>query len=107
MAISTKQVPNYKRYDWSDRVPLETKTTPIGGKLLKVSLSLSHIDGMNNDPDYIKNILADQLAKGMLQNNMIQFTKIANITGTTDYLARCWLADNGDVKILNTVSLNL
>lgn len=81
---------------------------PIGGKLIQAHLELSPMERMNfvSDDEYkraIKRKMASELARFMIEANLIEFTHLPqNHTGNDIIHARCYLAPNGDVKILRT-----
>lgn len=85
---------------------LTTYDVPIGGKLLQASMELNPIDQMNfaSDDEYkraIKKRIAADLARAMIESNMIEFTHLPQpSTGRDTIYARCYLAKDSDVKIL-------
>lgn len=91
--------------DHNNSMNLVVTDTPIRGKLITARLSVNEMKThLHDNPDTIKRILSEQLAKGMIELKLIEFTKMFNpTTGSTDYIARCYLAENGDVKILRSV----
>ena len=86
----------------------KTMDYPIGGKLLSTSLDITFADTNRflTDDDFknaIKQRMATHLVKCMMENNLIEFTKIEDsATGSYRLHARCYLAPNDQVKILRT-----
>lgn len=87
---------------------LATKEFAIGGKLLQSEIQLSATDEMmfQTNDEYkrtIKQKMAYELARAMIECNLIEFTQVADAQtfGRTVY-ARCYLAPNEQVKILRT-----
>ena len=80
----------------------------IGGILLQSKIELSATDEMNfqTPDDYkkaIKQKMAYELARAMLEANLIEFTQVKDprTFGRTVY-ARCYLAPDEQVKIIRT-----
>ena len=78
----------------------------IGGKLIQAKLELTNMESMNfkSDDDYkraIKQKVASDLARAMIETNVIEFTRLPQpATGTDIIYARCYLAPDSQVKIL-------
>jgi len=78
----------------------------IGGKLIQAKLELTNMEAMNfkSDDDYkraIKQKIAADLARVMIESNLIEFTRLPQLTTGTDIIyARCYLAPDSQVKIL-------
>lgn len=93
-------------------VDTQIKDTAIQGKLVTVSFVVS-----DSDPYYlafnpldmekwVKEKLAAELAKALIQNNLVEFTKnISSLDFSTKYTAGCYLAPNSQVKLLRTYDL--
>ena len=97
------------QFNWNDEeLTFKTKDYPIGGKIVSTSLEITFADTDRflSDDDFkraIKERMATHLVKQMVENNLIEFTKIRD--GLTDaYVlhARCYLAPDDQVKILRT-----
>lgn len=60
-------------------------------------------DYINLPKEEIKRELAILLSKRILSDNLAEFTYIDNsLHSNREYIARCYLAKDGDVKILRT-----
>ncbi len=87
-------------------VEFSTVDVPIGGKLIQAKLELSVTEAMSfqSDDDYkraIKRKIASDLARVMIESNLIEFTRLPQPTTGTDIIyARCYLAPDDNVKIL-------
>ena len=97
------------QFNWNDEeLTFKTKDYPIGGKIVSTSLEITFADTDRflSDDDFkraIKERMATHLVKQMVENNLIEFTKIRD--GLTDahvLHARCYLAPDAQVKILRT-----
>lgn len=91
-------------------VKFDTQEFAIGGKLLTARLELSPTETMNfTDAELrrqIKMDMASQLARAMLESNLIEFTHQDDFkTMTKQIYARCYLAPDAQVKILRTVTV--
>ena len=92
----------------TNSVDVTYKDTPIGGKLVVAEKTITglEIEQMNesNMKTWIKENLAMNLVRSMIDNNFVEFTKM---TSSQDYSvrfsARCYLAPSEEVKILRTV----
>ena len=110
MSMFNSAVQNWKVDSLNPSVPLNIVQHAIGGKLIKTTVSIS-------DPEYattkdtedlkmvIRKSVAEQLAEGMLENNLI------NVTIQRDLLdmgykvrAYCYLAPDSQVRILREMS---
>ena len=80
----------------------------IGGKLIQAKLENTAMDQMKfHDADEckraIKQKIASELARVMVEGNLIEFTRLPqNGRGTDIICARCYLAPNEQVKVLRT-----
>jgi hypothetical protein len=87
-------------------VDFSTVDVPIGGKLIQAKLELTNMESMNfkSDDEYkraIKQKIASDLARAMIETNLIEFTRLPQpATGTDIIYARCYLAPDASVKIL-------
>ena len=97
------------QFNWNDEeLTFKTMDYPIGGKLLSTSVDITFADTNRflTDDDFknaIKQRMATHLVKCMMENNLIEFTKIEDSkTGSYRLHARCYLAPNDQVKILRT-----
>ena len=79
---------------------------PIGGKLVQSKFELSPTEQMHfrSDDDYkraIKSKMANELARYMIEANLVEFTHMPHNTIGNDIIyARCYLAPDDNVKIL-------
>lgn len=73
----------------------------IGGKMIIAHMSVpEYLDIPGQE---IKSRLARLLSERILQDNLAEFTYMNNTIGSSrDYKARCYLAKDGDIKILRT-----
>jgi hypothetical protein len=88
-------------------VSFEYEDTAYQGKLLKATMDLDVLTTMHfDDPEIkrlIKKTLSEHLAKGILENNLVEFTSMDDpLTRTKKIYARCFLTPDGDVKMLRT-----
>lgn len=80
----------------------------IGGKLLQASMEIDVLDQVSfkTDDDYkraIKHKIAADLARAMIESNLIEFTYMPQpAIGRDTIYARCYLAPNEQVKLLRT-----
>lgn len=78
----------------------------IGGKLIQAKLELSPLEEMNfkSGDEYkqaIKNKLASEIARAMIDTNSIEFTHLPQHGAGNDIIyARCYLAPSDQVKLL-------
>ena len=87
-----------------DDITFGVKDYAIGGKMVSATYAVSYLDVMSwktDFEDHVKQQLASELAKFMLNNKLIEFTKSlpANSEAIT-YRARCYLTPDDNVKIL-------
>ena len=90
-----------------DPVNVTYKDTPIGGKLVMAQKIVTGLEmaqmNESNLKTWIKENLAMNLVRSMIDNNLIEFTKM---TSSQDYSvkfsARCYLAPSEEVRILRT-----
>ena len=109
MAIANMIGNNPAQFNWADEeFTFKTMDYPIGGKIVSTSLEITFADTDRflSDDDFkraIKERMATHLVKCMMENNLIEFTKIEDsATGSYRLHARCYLAPNDQVKILRT-----
>lgn len=89
---------HYKPDPYMDPI-LDIKDHAIGGKLITATLTMD--EGLIMDPDNIKSQMAKILADGMIQNNLIEFTRRTDSLNSQAIInARCYLAPNDQVKII-------
>ena len=104
MAINTPPL-------WTNQVdPFEATfdvtDVAIGGKLLQANIQLTTMEQSSflSDDDFkrmIKQKIASELARVMIESNLVEFTHmISHVEGTTNVYARCYLAPNDQVKLL-------
>lgn len=77
----------------------------FNGKLLEAYLELSHSEELRfSDSEFrnfIKRIMAEGIAKGMIENNLIEFTTIEDpSTFQRKIFARCFLTKDDDVRMI-------
>lgn len=88
-------------------VDVTYKDTPIGGKLVIAQKVITELEmtqiNESNLKAWIKENLTMNLVRSMIDNNLIEFTKM---TSSQDYSvkfsARCYLAPSEEVRILRT-----
>ena len=79
----------------------QTFDTPIGGKILLAELKAPDLNGRSMTDMEIKKRLASILADGILQNDMVEFTRMPDPMSFDEvYRARCYLAPSAEVKII-------
>jgi hypothetical protein len=90
-------------FDASD-IKFGVKDYAIGGKMVDAAYVVSYVDVMawkTNFEDYVKEQLAQQMARYMLNNKLIEFTKKSSPhSDVITYRARCYLTPDDKVKIL-------
>ena len=92
----------------TDRIDFTTKDYAIGGKMLigKYELASNEFTNFKVEPklvDYIKEKLAYNLAKKMVEDRLIEFTEYKNIsTDSSTITFRCYLAPDDQIKIIRT-----
>ena len=85
----------------------------IGGKLMTAKLVIPMLDQMSfaNSDDYkraVKQKIASELARGMIESNLIEFTQMMDhLNGGTIIHARCYIAPDNQVKILRIANAKL
>ena len=89
------------------QVELDVTDISIGGKLLSAKLEVNTMDEMSfrDNDEYrraIKQKIASELARAMIESNLIEFTQISSAVnlGCKTIHARCYLAPDNQVKIL-------
>lgn len=98
-------------YDpWWERDPprsnLDIKEYAIGGKLITASQIINEELLKDIPRDVIKEKMAMELARGMLENKLIEFTSQRDISSLQIKIyARCYLAPDTQVKILREIKL--
>ena len=94
---------------WSD--PVLTYDYTIRGKMYvakfreiaSTGFAMTAVDAQSHK-DYIKRVLAQELASGIMHSGAISYTKMQDPTSLdTIYLARCFLVPNEDVQLLRTL----
>jgi len=100
---------NPAQFNWTDdEFKFNTKDYPIGGKLVGTSLDITFadVDRFLTDEDFkdaIKGRMATALVKFMIENKLIEFTKIQEPTTASFRLhARCYVTSDDQVRILRT-----
>lgn len=85
----------------------QIKEIAIQGKLVTVSFVVSDSDPYSlainplESERWIKEKLATELAKALIQGNLVEFTKnISSLDFSTKFTARCYLAPDSQVKSL-------
>lgn len=97
-------IPNKSILDEEFDFNLSMKEYAIGGKLITAKCSRSDLFDEQASKDHIKSMLAEQIVMYMMQNGLIEYTKIPDMyNGGTTYIARCYIAPNEQVKILRTM----
>jgi hypothetical protein len=92
-----------------DKLDVNTYDYTIGGKMVvgKVTLDPSFSELMLSDAEarkLLKTRLCQELAGYMLENNLVEFTKMEDLsTLRSTVYVRAYLAPNDEVKILRTV----
>jgi hypothetical protein len=95
----------------SDRIAFSTKEYAIGGKMLigKYELASNEFATFKFEPklvDYIKEKLAYNLAKKMVEDKLIEFTEYKNIsTDSSTITFRCYLVPDDQIKILRAYNV--
>lgn len=88
----------------ADDISFNVKDYTIGGKMVDAAYAVSYLDVQawkTNFEDYVKEQLAQQIARYMLNNKLIEFTKKSSPhSDTITYRARCYLTTDDTVKIL-------
>lgn len=106
MAISTPGTPFWTNDVDPFEATFNCTDIAIGGKLLQATLEVSATNQIKflSDDDYkraIKQKIAAELARVMIESNLIEFTHIKNVHDySTTIHARCYLAPNDQVKLL-------
>lgn len=97
------------QFNWADEeFKFDTKDYAIGGKLVGTSFNVTFadVDRFLSDDDFknaIKATMAKSLVNFMMENKLIEFTKIRDPNTDSFRLhARCYLAPDDQVKILRT-----
>jgi hypothetical protein len=98
--LNTMPIPSFDIED----IRFGAKDYAIGGKMVDAAYSVSYLDAMAWKPnfeDHVKEQLAKQMARYMLNNKLIEFTKKSSPhSDTITYRARCYLTPDDTVKIL-------
>lgn len=86
-------------------IKFDYEDTAYQGKMIKVTMDLDALTTVQfNDAELrklIKHELAQKLAKGMIQNNLIEFTSSDDsLTGIKRVYARCFLTPDDNVRII-------
>ena len=100
---------NPAQFNWADEeFTFNIKDYPIGGKLVGTSLAITFadVDRFLTDEDFkdaIKGRMATALVKFMIENKLIEFTKIQDPSNNSFKLhARCYVTSDDQVRILRT-----
>lgn len=109
MTIANMIENNPAQFNWADEeFTFNTKDYPIGGQLVGTSLDITFVDvdRFLTDDDFkhaIKVKMATALVKHMMENKLIEFTKIQDsTTGSFRLNARCYVTSDDQVRILRT-----
>lgn len=109
MTIANMIANNPAQFNWADEeFTFNTKDYPIGGQLVGTSLDITFADTDRflTDDDFknaIKVKMATALVKFMMENKLIEFTKIQEPTiGSFRLHARCYVTSDDQVRILRT-----
>jgi hypothetical protein len=88
----------------NDDISFGVRDYAIGGKLVTATYQVSYLDAMawkSDFEDHVKETLANKLAKYLLDNKLIEFTRQSTpINEFTSYRAHLYAAPNDAVKIL-------
>lgn len=88
----------------TDDISFGVKDYTIGGKMVVAIHIASYLDVMSwktNFEDHVKEQLAQHMARYVLDNKLIEFTKSSDPVGNDiTYRARCYLTPDDTVKIL-------
>lgn len=88
----------------TDDISFGVKEYAIGGKMVSATYAASYLDAMSwktDFEDHVKEQLAQQMVRYMLNNKLIEFTKSSSATSEAiTYRARCYLTPDDNVKIL-------
>ena len=97
-------IPKISNYLEEFNVDVSQKEYSIGGKLVTATYTGTYIDKIAWQPDYenmVKERLAEELVRYMMENNLIEFTKqLDPNTDNTLYRAHVYVAPNNQIKIL-------
>ena len=95
MAILHYKDEPYSSYDFN------IKEYAIGGKLITASFIVNEMTLEHVPKDEIKRKLAIELAQGMIENNLLEFTSMRDpLSSNIRISVRCYLAPDGQVKII-------
>lgn len=105
MAITTPGTPFSTKDVDPFEIDINSTDYAIGGKLIQARLVLNpldevHFQSSDEFKKAIKNKIASELARAMIESNLIEFTQAKNVDYSTVIHARCYLAPNDQVKIL-------
>jgi hypothetical protein len=76
---------------------------------VSAGFAMTSVDAQSNNDighyiNYIKRVLAEELAANIMHSGAISYTKMQDPTSLdTIYLARCFLVPNEDVQLLRTL----
>lgn len=77
------------------------KEYAIGGKLITASFIIDEMVLEHVPKDEIKRKLANELAQGMIENKLLEFTSMRDPSSHNIRIhVRCYLAPDGQVKII-------
>lgn len=90
----------YQHPVWED---IKTTEYAIGGKLIAASVKVPDMHNHMYTPERIKQELAEQISRFMIENKLIEFTKLPSVRDMDiTYYARCYVAPDSQVKILRS-----
>lgn len=92
---------------------IETRDFAIGGKMITAHVQVTETNmndfrHSNQAREQMRRLLVEQLVDHMLSNNLVEITTIKepfnamNFEETHRISARCYLAKDGDIKLLRT-----
>ena len=87
-----------------------TKDYAIGGKMVRASATMSYDFSMQLATDQearekLKEDIATKMARFIIENKLIEINQMSDpMTGGITVVARCYLAPDGDIKILRTLA---
>lgn len=87
--------------DYFSKGDFEIKEYAIGGKLVTMRLVIGGYEAELLTKEQIKQKMASQLAQAMVDNKLIEFTKLVDpMTANVIIHGRCYVAPNEQVKII-------
>ena len=102
MSITNPKFPDFNNFNTEGST---TQDFAIGGKLCQVSMTFQEFQmyEFEQKKDSIKHNLAIKLAEYMIDNKLIEFTKMQNMSMETTLYCRCYLAPDDQIRILRTL----